>query len=84
MCCLKYENDCYNCGSDSGNETGNQHVKDGVNLDGEESDSEKGSVNLDDQYEIIEGQPMKAMPVFKGKGAQHRKGEKPRGKSERI
>lgn len=84
MCCLKYENDCYNCGSDSGNETRNQHVKDGVNLDGEESDSEKGSVNLDDQYEIIEGQAMKAMPVFKGKGAQHRKGEKPRGKSERI
>ena len=84
MCCLKYENDCYSCGSDSGNETRNHHAKDGVNLDGEESDLEKGSVNLGDQVEIIEGQAMNAMPVFKGKGAQHRKVEKPRGKSERV
>ncbi|MFZ3100819.1 MAG: stage 0 sporulation family protein [Desulfitobacteriaceae bacterium] len=84
MCCLKYENDCYSCGSDSGNGTRNHHAKDGVNLDEEESDLGKGSVFLGDQVDIIEGQAMKDIPVFKGKGAQPRRAEKPRGKSERV
>ncbi|MHB8125051.1 MAG: PSP1 domain-containing protein [Desulfitobacteriaceae bacterium] len=84
MCCLKYENDGYCCGSDCGNEARKHHANDWVNLDGQESDLEKKPVKLDDQAETKEGQTTKAMPVFKGKGAQYRKGEKPRGKSERV
>jgi len=85
MCCLKYENDCYSYGSDCGNESRNHHANDGVKLDGEDSNFERKPVNFADQFETIEGQTVKAIPVFKGnKGAQHRKGEKPKGKSERV
>lgn len=73
MCCLKYENDGYCCGCDCGNESPNRQAKDWANMDLEESN-----------FELKEDQSVKAVPVAKSKGIQAKKGEKPRGKSEKV
>jgi cell fate regulator YaaT (PSP1 superfamily) len=84
MCCLKYENDGYCCGCECGNESPNGLAKDWTDLDLEESDFEKKPFALVDQLELREDQIAKAVPVAKGKGSQSKKGEKPRGKSEKV
>lgn len=78
MCCLKYENDGY---CSCGNVTPDL-VKDWADLDFPESDFDKKS--FIDQLELQEDQLAKEVSAAKGKGIQTKKGEKPRGKSEKV
>jgi Uncharacterized homolog of PSP1 len=84
MCCLKYENDGYCCGCDCPNEFPNRLAKDWADIDIQESDFEKKPFAIADQPELKEDQIAKAVPVAKGKGTPSKKGEKPRGKSEKV
>lgn len=83
MCCLKYENDGYCCNCGCGNESPNVS-KDWPDIDIEESDFEKKPFSPANKPEIREDQIAKAVHVAKGKGIQSKKGEKPRGKSEKV
>jgi cell fate regulator YaaT (PSP1 superfamily) len=78
MCCLKYENDGY---CECGNVTSN-FAKDWADIDFPESDFEGNS--LVDQFDLQEDPLAKEVSAAKGKGIQTKKGEKPRGKSEKV
>jgi cell fate regulator YaaT (PSP1 superfamily) len=84
MCCLKYENDGYCCNCVCGNESPNPLTKDWADIDIEDSNFEKKPFTPTNQPEIREEQIPKAVPVAKSKGNQSKKGEKPRGKSEKV